>query len=81
MTPPTHIIHIDFYEEGTERQVGAVDHAIPPNVGDTVWLDAEAWEVVARQWSYTSPESTNGRNGEMGGMVDVLVRPGRGLFQ
>ena len=41
MTPPTHIIHIAFFEEGTETLVGAVDHALPPNVGDTVWLDAK----------------------------------------
>ena len=81
MTPPTHIIHIGFFEEGTEERVGAVDHAVPPRVGEVVWLGTRPWEVIAVQWSYTHPDSPAARDGQMGGIVDVMVRPGRGLFR
>jgi len=87
---PTYIIHISFYEQGSERHIASVDHACPPRVGDKVWLgwrdDDGAYRtgcflVESVAWSYTSPTSPAGLDGEMGGMVDVMVSPTVGLFQ
>lgn len=80
----TYIPSIAFYEEGTESQVGRVDHAHPPRIGDRVWLSdsstVRCWEVIAVVWNYTDPGSYDGLRGRLGGMVDVLVRPTTGIF-
>lgn len=78
-------IHITFYEEGTERQLGDADHQIPPRTGDRVWLTTDGepncWEVIAVVWQYPHRASAYAIRGLLGGMVDVLVRPAEGIFR
>ncbi len=78
-------VHVSFYEEGTERQLGSVYHAVPPRLDDRVWLttglEPACWQVVAVVWQYTHPNSHDGLRGLLGGTVDVLVRPSEGIFR